>query len=130
MFYAYVTTIRAVSIFNFLYNKIQRRIQKVVRRTIIFDIGLFYIIVIIGYLTWPINTLSLIIERNNIHIGKQDIPMSLARITLILIIVTKLPSNYNSLRITLFNMLWTTTKIISVKNIFVTLNVLMICCSV
>ena len=56
--------------------------------------------------------------------------MSLARITLILIIVTKLPSNYNSLRITLFNMLWTTTKIISVKNIFVTLNVLMICCSV
>ena len=130
MFYAYVTTIGAVPIFNSLQNRVYRRIQKVVRRTIIFDIGLFLVIVTIGYLTCPIGTPALIIERNSIHKGQADIPMSVARIALVLTILMKLPSNYNSLRITLFNLMWKTTEITPGKNIVVTISVLMFCCTV
>ena len=130
MFYAYVTTIGAIPIFNSLQNRVLRRIQKVVRRTIIFDIGLFLVIVTVGYLTCPIATPALIIERNNIHSGKADIPMSVARVALVLTILMKLPSNYNALRITLFNMIWKTTEITLGKNIVVTISVLMSCCTV
>ena len=130
MFYAYVTTIGAVPIFNSLQNRVYRRIQKVVRRTIIFDIGLFLVIVTIGYLTCPIGTPALIIERNSIHKDQADVPMSIARLALVLTILMKLPSNYNSLRITLFNMIWKTTEITPGKNIIVTVSVLTFCCTV
>lgn len=97
--------------------------QKVVRRTVLFDIFLFIIIAVIGYLTWPIGTPSLIIERIKI-VEKADIPMSIGRLTLVLTIIMKLPSNYNALRLTLFNIFWGTTTITKKKNIIVTLVVL------
>ena len=83
----------------------------------------------IGYLTWPISTPSLIIERKKI-VKSADIPMSIGRIALVLTIIMKLPSNYNSLRLTLFNIFWGTTTITKKKNIFITLIVLVLCCTV
>ena len=79
--------------------------QKVVRRTVLFDIFLFIIIAVIGYLTRPIGIPSLIIERTKI-VEKADIPMSIGRLALVLTIIMKLPSNYNALRLTLFNIFW------------------------
>lgn len=129
LFYSFVTTIGAVPIFKSMQNNILRRMQKVVRRTVLFDIFLFLTIAIIGYLTWPIQTPSLIIERNKITKG-SDIPMSIGRIALVLTVIMKLPNNYNALRLTLFNLFWGTTTITKVKNITVTLIVLLLCCTV
>lgn len=110
-------------------HNVLRRMQKVVRRTVLFDIFLFIIIAVIGYLTWPIGTPSLIIERTKI-VEKADIPMSIGRLALVLTIILKLPSNYNALRLTLFNIFWGTTTITKKKNIIVTLVVLFLCCTV
>lgn len=129
LYYSYITTIGAVPIFNSLKNNVLRRIQKVVRRTVIFDIFLFLVIAIIGYLTWPVGTPDLIIERPKITRG-PDIPMSIGRIALVLTIIFKMPSNYNSLRLTIFNTIWETTTITTKKNFFVTVVVLFICCTV
>ena len=123
LFYSFITTIGAVPIFKSMKHNVLRRMQKVVRRTVLFDIFLFIIIAVIGYLTWPIGTPSLIIERIKI-VEKADIPMSIGRLTLVLTIIMKLPSNYNALRLTLFNIFWGTTTITKKKNIIVTLVVL------
>ena len=129
LFYSFITTIGAVPIFNTLHNNILRRMQKVVRRTVLFDIVLFLVISVIGYLTWPVNTPDLIIEREKIRKG-ADVPMSIGRIALVLTVMMKLPNNYTSLRITIFNLIWGSTEITNKKNIIVTLIVLMICCTV
>jgi amino acid permease len=50
LFYSFITTIGAVQIVNTLHNNILRRMQKVVRRTALFDIVLFIVITVIGYL--------------------------------------------------------------------------------
>lgn len=123
LFYSFITTIGAAPIFKSMKHNVLRRMQKVVRRTVLFDIFLFIIIAVIGYLTWPIGTPSLIIERIKI-VEKADIPMSIGRLTLVLTIIMKLPSNYNALRLTLFNIFWGTTTITKKKNIIVTLVVL------
>ena len=129
LFYSFITTIGAVPIFKSMKNNVLRRMQKVVRRTVLFDIILFSTISVIGYLTWPISTPSLIIERKKI-VKSADIAVSVGRIALVLTIIMKLPSNYNSLRLTLFNIFWGTTTITKKKNIFVTLIVLVLCCTV
>lgn len=103
--------------------------QKVVRRTVLFDIVLFLVISVIGYLTWPVNTPDLIIEREKIRKG-ADVPMSIGRIALVLTVMMKLPNNYTSLRITIFNMVWGSTEITNKKNVIVTLIVLIVCCTV
>ena len=123
LFYSFITTIGAAPIFKSMKHNVLRRMQKVVRRTVLFDIFLFIIIAVIGYLTWPIGTPSLIIERIKI-VEKADIPMSIGRLALVLTIIMKLPSNYNALRLTLFNIFWGTTTITKKKNIIVTLVVL------
>ena len=129
LFYSFITTIGAVPIFNTLHNNILRRMQKVVRRTVLFDIVLFLVISVIGYLTWPVNTPDLIIEREKIRTG-ADVPMSIGRIALVLTVMMKLPNNYTSLRITIFNMVWGSTEITNKKNVIVSLIVLIICCTV
>jgi amino acid permease len=88
LFYSFITTIGAVPIFNTLHNNILRRMQKVVRRTVLFDIVLFLVISVIGYLTWPVNTPDLIIEREKIRKG-ADVPMSIGRIALVLTVMMK-----------------------------------------
>ena len=103
LFYSFITTISAVPIFNILHNNILRRMQKVVRRTALFDIVLFIVITVIGYLIWPVNRPNLIIEREKIRKG-ADVPMSIGRIALVLTVMMKLPNNHTSLRITIFNM--------------------------
>lgn len=129
LYYAYISAIGAVPIFSTMKTNNLRRIQKVIRRSIFFDIIFFSIIVICGYLTWPINTPALIIEREKITQG-ADIPMSIGRMALVLTIIMKLPNNYNSLRICLFDLIWGTTEITSGRNVVMSLVVLSICLTV
>lgn len=130
VYYSYIVTIGAVPIFRTINNNALRRVQKVIRRTVISDIFLYSTIIVIGYLTFPINTPSLIIERDKI-VENADIAMSIGRIGLVLTIIMKLPSSYNSVRICLFDLIWGVTEINSfLNNFLLTLFVLIFCCSV
>lgn len=105
LFYAYTCHLGAFPIFNTLKNRVSRRIQKVITRTIILDSVFFIIISICGYLTWPYKTPDLIIGRENIA-GGADIIMSIGRIALITILIMKLPNTYNSFRISFLEMVF------------------------
>ena len=103
MFFSYTSHLGAFPIFGSLTNNNNRRVNKVILRTILLDSFFFLIIAIFGYLTWPINTPSLIIERDNIQ-GETDIFMSLGKLGLIIIIIMKLPVSFNAFRTSFYEM--------------------------
>jgi len=99
LFYAYSCHIGAFPIYKSLKEKSARRIQKIYRRSILID-GIFYFVVgITGYLSMPINTPDLIIQRNKISETDSDILMTIGRCAFVLTLLTKIPANYNSFRI-------------------------------
>jgi amino acid permease len=103
LFYAYSCHIGAFPVYKGLNNRISRRIQKVFARSIILD-GSFYAIVgLTGYLSDPINTPALIIERYKLF--SSDIVMTIGRIAFIFTLIMKIPANYNSFRLTLVGMI-------------------------
>jgi amino acid permease len=132
IFYASCFHIGCVPVINTLKNNVRRRINKAIRRTILLDILLYLTIAVIGYLSYPINTPSLIIQRPTLKIGDSDILMSLGKLGLVFTFFTKLPNTYSSLRITIFDKLFGTTEITNVKNYIITLLVIMLCvtCSI
>jgi amino acid permease len=103
LFYAYSCHIGAFPVFKSLENNILRRIKKVFARSIILD-GSFYAIVgITGYLSNPIGTPALIIERYKLF--SSDIIMTLGRLAFLLTLIMKIPANYNSFRLTLIGLI-------------------------
>ena len=127
IFYASCFHIGCVPVINTLKNNVRRRIYKAIRRTILIDIFLYLTIAIVGYLTYPLNTPSLIIQRPTLKKGDSDILMSLGKLGFVFTFFTKLPNTYASLRITLFDKLFGTTEITDTKNYIVTFLVIIIC---
>ena len=132
IFYAACFHIGCVPVINTLTNNVRRRIYKAIRRTIIIDIFFYTVIAVIGYLTWPKGTPSLIIQRPPLKEKESDFVMGIGKIGLVFTFFTKLPNTYSSLRITLFDKLWGTTEITNTKNYIVTFIVIMVCvtCSI
>ena len=85
-----------------LYNPTKKRIKKVFRRAILLDIICYLIIGIFGYLSQPLNTPDLIVERNKIF--KNDIVMNFGQLLFIFCLIAKICANYNALRSTLLIM--------------------------
>ena len=67
------------------------------------DIICYLLVGICGYITCPINTPDLIIERPKI--GDTDYLISLARVMFFMTLVVKMPNTYIALRISLLSML-------------------------
>ena len=130
IFFASCFHIGCVPVINTLKNNVRRRIYKSIRRTILLDIILYLSITVVGYLSYPINTPSLIIQRPPLIEGDQDILMSIGKLGLVFAFFTKLPNVYSSLRITLFDKLFGTTEITNKKNYIVTFIVIMVCVTV
>ena len=130
IFFASCFHIGCVPVINTLKNNVRRRIYKSIRRTILLDIILYLSITVVGYLSYPINTPSLIIQRPPLIEGDKDILMSIGKLGLVFAFFTKLPNVYSSLRITLFDKLFGTTEITNKKNYIVTFIVIMVCVTV
>ena len=94
------------------------------------DIVLYLTIAIVGYLSYPVNTPSLIIQRPTLIKGDSDILMGIGKLGFVFMFYSKLPNTYSSLRITLFDKLFGSTEITNKKNYIVTFIVIMICVTV
>ena len=130
IFYAACFHIGCVPVINTLKNNVRRRIYKSIRRTILMDIVLYLTIAIVGYLSYPVNTPSLIIQRPTLIKGDSDILMGIGKLGFVFMFYSKLPNTYSSLRITLFDKLFGSTEITNKKNYIVTFIVIMICVTV
>jgi amino acid permease len=103
LFYSFTCHVGALPIMKHLKNSHNRRIQKVIKRSVILDIICYILVGICGYITCPINTPDLIIERPKI--GETDFLMSIGRIMFFITLVVKLPSTFIAFRISLLSIL-------------------------
>lgn len=102
IFYAFSSHYGIFPIYERLKNHNERRINKVINRSIIIICIFFITIGVVGYLTDPVNTHDLIIKRDNLYNG-VDYIMTICRLFVVIVLFAKIPNNYNSMRISLFN---------------------------
>lgn len=103
IFYSFNCHIAAFPILKGLKDGVNRRIQKVFRRSLILDALVYLVIGICGYLTSPIGTPDLIVERKKL--GETDYLMTIGRFFFLCTLLMKLPASFMSFRITLLSLL-------------------------
>ena len=96
VFFAFACHAAVFPVLQTLYNPIERRQKKVIRRTIYINTFSYLTIGAVGYLTQPLNTPDLIIERNKLF--DSDWLMAIGEICFILTLLAKICANYNALR--------------------------------
>ena len=96
VFYAFSFHVGAFPVLQTLHNPIERRQKKVIRRAIYIDIISYLIIGASGYLTQPLKTPDLIIERDKLF--NSDWIMTIGEICFIVTLLAKISANYNALR--------------------------------
>lgn len=103
LFYAYSCHVGAFPIYAELKNNVLRRVQKVFARSILLDAAFYMVVGVTGYLSNPIGTPDLIIERYKIF--HNDWIMTIGWMAFIFTLMMKIPANYNSFRLTLITIL-------------------------
>ena len=111
IFFAYNCHYGAFPIYDKLSNHNKRRQRKAFFRSTLLNVGFFLTIGICGYLTQPVNTPDLIINRSALKGSSNDIVMTVVRLLIFALIIVKCPVNYNSLRLSFFNIVFKTTEI-------------------
>ena len=109
----------AFPVFRTLKKNNDRRIKKVFRRSIILDLCIYFLIYISSFLTTPLESEDLIIFRKSIF--ENDIFMNIAKISIIFELFFLIPSNFNSLRCSLFHLIFGNEDVETVRNIVLTL---------
>lgn len=102
LFYAFSCHVGVFPVLNSLKNPTSQRINLLFKKSIMLDISCYLIIGISGYLTQPIDTPDLIIERKKIF--KNDFLMIIGQISFIFTLIAKICANYNALRSCLINL--------------------------
>ena len=102
LFYAFSCHVGVFPVLNTLKNPIPQRIKLLFKKSILLDISCYLMIGISGYLTQPINTPDLIIERRKIF--NNDFLMIIGQICFIFTLIAKICANYNALRSCLINL--------------------------
>jgi amino acid permease len=109
IFFAFSCQVGAFPVYKNLKNNISRRINKVFTRSIMFDLALYIVVGICGFLTAPINTPDLIIKRNKLL--DNDLAMDLARLGIAVSLILSAPANFIAFRLSFFETIWGTNEI-------------------
>lgn len=104
IFFAYGTPVGALPVYQELTNNVQRRIKKVYRNSIILLFSIYILIGLSGYLSVPMGTPNIIIDRKKIF--DNDIVMSIGKILFLLNLIFTFAVNYICLRISIVNLLF------------------------
>jgi len=102
LFYAFSCHVGVFPVLNTLKDPTSPRIKSLFKKSILLDICCYLIIGISGYLTQPVDTPDLIIERKKIF--KNDFLMIIGQICFIFTLISKICANYNALRSCIINL--------------------------
>jgi len=103
-FYGFSCHAAALPIYKSLNNNVTRRVQKVIRRSLVLDLFIYLAIGVCGFLTVPINTPTIIIFREKI--GLTDFSMIIARFGMALCLAFSVPCIYNGTRLSLLELIF------------------------
>lgn len=114
MFYSFCCHLGAFPVYQKIINRTDKRTEKVFMRSILLDASVYALIGICGYLTQVKDTPEMIIERETLE-GSTDIAMSIGRLLVVIMFLTKVPATYTCMRISVFSLLWDTEEISDTK---------------
>ena len=126
VFYIYSCHAGAFPVYKTLRNNTTKRIKKVFRRSIILDVAVYFSIAAASYITSPIEPPELILYRPNLSSFNPDSLILVAKIGIICNLFFSTPANYAGFRLSFFELVWGNTNITNMKNIFVTMGVLIV----
>ena len=106
-------------VYEKLYNNTNKRIKKVVRRSVILDGVIYLIFGACGFLTQPYDVPPIILSRNPLP-GSLDIFMCGCRFLIAFVITCKIPVLFNAFRIFFVNLIWNDVNISTIQNIVIT----------
>lgn len=112
--FAYNCHYGAFPIYDKLADNNERRTDKVIFRSSILDCVFFVVVGVAGYLTQPIDTPSLILSRIKLP-GSQDYVMNGCRLLIALVLVVKIPINFNSFRLSILNLIFGNPEVTTAK---------------
>ena len=101
LFFDYTSQNAVFPIIEAVKERTKKKIDKIFYISSIIDCIIYILIGILGYLTQPINTPDLIIERKSIF--KKDYFMIIGRMLLTLTLIGKIAPNFNAMRSTLLS---------------------------
>ena len=101
LFFAYTSQNALFPIIEVLKDRTKKKVDKIFYISSIIDCLIYILIGILGYLTQPIDTPDLIIERKSIF--KKDYFMIIGRMLLTLTLIGKIAPNFNAMRSTLLS---------------------------
>jgi amino acid permease len=111
IFFAASAHYGAFPIYDKLANNSKRRTRKVLFRANLLNLIFFLVVGTIGYLTQPLKTPDVIINRKSLVNDKLDIVMTICRALVAILLAVKIPMNYNPLRISILNLAFGSTEI-------------------
>lgn len=102
----------------------QKTMENVFIKSIILTLVIYFLTFIPSFLTTPLHSEDLIIYRESIF--SNDIFMHISKISIFLELFFLIPSNYNSLRCSLFNMIFGNENVKTIPNIILTISTLVL----
>lgn len=119
MVYTYAYHWGCFPVYKCLSNNLFRRMDKVITRSFAVNIILNLLVAIFGYLTQPVGTPNLIIDRYRIF--ESDWVMLVAKSLIIVGLSTKIPACYNSMRISIVTLIFGSEELTRLRNWSITL---------
>lgn len=100
--YAYNCHYGLFPVYEQLYMSNTRRINKVIKRSILLDLCFYIVLGLSGYFTQPHDVPNIILDRN--QLGNSDYLMTLCKFFTCLLLFAKIPVNFNTCRIALISL--------------------------
>ena len=100
------------------------KMKKIFIGSIVLDLLIYFLTYISSFLTTPLESKDLIIYRESIF--NNDIFMNIAKIAVFLELFFLIPSNYNSMRCSLFQMIFKSEEVKIIPNIILTVSTLVL----
>ena len=102
-FFAYTCQVQLLPIYSELVNPNEKRIKKVVLRSVVVDLVFYLWIALAGYFSTYDKTPKIVLDRNSLD-GNRDYALMIAQFAIVLVLFVAVPVNYNPFRNQIFYM--------------------------
>lgn len=102
-FFAYTCQVQLLPIYSELVNPNEKRIKKVIARSVIVDVAFYLTIALAGYFSTYDKTPQIVLDRGSLD-GGRDYALMIAQIGIVMVLFVAVPVNYNPFRNQIFYM--------------------------
>jgi amino acid permease len=97
-FFAYTCQVQLLPIYSELVNPNEKRIKKVIWRSVVVDVAFYVTIALAGYFSTYNQTPKIVLDRNPLPGIERDYALMIAQLAIIMVLFVAVPVNYNPFR--------------------------------